>query len=237
MRVFPAIDLRGGACVQWVGGEPEAEKIRLPDPLEVARRWRDTGFKALHVVDLDAALGSGSNAALVASILKQVPGLEVEVGGGVRDADSIQRWIDLGAARVLVGTKALEDPSWLEEVAFQFPGKLILAADARGRQVVTRGWTRTLTQDVGALIAGTDPLPLAAVLVTAVHVEGREAGTDLALMSELVETTRHPLQASGGIASAEELRQLASVGVSAAVLGMALYTGKLDARAVAKEFP
>lgn len=236
MRVFPAIDLRGGACVQWVGGEPDAERIRLPDPVEVARRWKAAGFKALHVVDLDAALGTGSNAAIIASILK-VPGLEAEVGGGVRDAESIQRLIDLGATRVIVGTRALEDPRWLEEVAFQFRGRLVLAADARGRQVVSRGWTRTLSQDVGALIAGTDPLPLAAVLVTAVHVEGLEGGTDLALMSELVETTRHPLFASGGIASLEELRKLAGAGVSGAVLGMAIYTGKIDAAAVAREFP
>ncbi|HSC58205.1 MAG TPA: 1-(5-phosphoribosyl)-5-[(5-phosphoribosylamino)methylideneamino] imidazole-4-carboxamide isomerase [Gemmatimonadales bacterium] len=236
MRVFPAIDLRGGACVQLVGGAPDAEKIRLPDAAEVANRWKAAGFKVLHLVDLDAALGTGSNAAVIAQILK-TSGLEAEVGGGVRDAESIQRLLDLGANRVIVGTRALEDPRWLEEMAFQFPGKLILAADARGRQVVTRGWTRTLSQDVGALVAGVDPLPLAAIMVTAVHVEGLEGGTDLALMSELVETTSHPLQASGGIASIDELRKLASAGVAAAILGMALYTGKIDARAAAKEFP
>jgi phosphoribosylformimino-5-aminoimidazole carboxamide ribotide isomerase len=236
MRVFPAIDLQGGACVQWIGGVPDAEKIRLPDPAEVARRWKAAGFKALHVVDLDAALGTGSNAGVIASILKD-SGLEAAVGGGVRDADGIQRLLDLGASKVIVGTRALEDPRWLEEVAFQFPGKLILAADARGRQVVSRGWTRTLSQDVAALIAGVDPLPLAAVLVTAVHVEGREGGTDLGLMSELVEATGHPLYASGGIASMDELRKLASAGVAGAVLGMALYTGKIDAKAAAREFP
>src|SRR5262249_53424451 len=158
----------------------------------VARRFLAAGFKELHIVDLDAAAGTGSNSAVVDSLLK-VPGVRAEVGGGVRDADSIQRLLDLGATRVMVGTRALEEPSWLEEVAFRSPGKLMLAADARGRQVVTRGWMRTLTQDVGALVAGADPLPLAAILVTAVHVEGRESGTDLALMSELVETTRHPL--------------------------------------------
>jgi phosphoribosylformimino-5-aminoimidazole carboxamide ribotide isomerase len=236
MRVFPAIDLRGGACVQWVGGAPEAEKIRLPDPIEVASRWKAAGFKVLHLVYLDAALGTGSNAAVIAAILKG-SGLEAEVGGGVRDAESIERLLDLGAHRVIVGTRALEDPRWLEEMAFQFPDKLMLGADARGRQVVSRGWTRTLSQDVGALVAGVDPLPLAGILVTAVHVEGQEGGTDLALMSELVETTRHPLIASGGIASMVELRQLADAGVAAAVLGMSLYTGKVDAAAAAKEFP
>ena len=140
MRVYPAIDLQGGACVQWVGGVKDAEKIRLPDPLEVARRWKTAGFKVLHVVDLDATLGTGSNAGVIASIVKD-SGLEAEVGGGVRDVDGIQRLLDLGAGKVIVGTRALEDPRWLEEMAFQFPGKLVLAADARGRQVVTRGWT------------------------------------------------------------------------------------------------
>jgi len=236
MRVFPAIDLRGGACVQLVGGEPDAEKIRLPDPMEVARRWKDAGFKGLHLVDLDAALGTGSNSPAIATILRDTT-LEAEVGGGVRDAEDIRRLLDLGAKRVIVGTRALEDPQWLEEMAFKFPGKLILGADARGRQIVSRGWTRTLSQDVGALVAGVDPLPLAAVMVTAVHVEGLEGGTDLALMSELAETTSHPLEASGGIASIDELRKLASAGVSVAILGMALYTGKIDARAAAKEFP
>ncbi|MGZ6070973.1 MAG: 1-(5-phosphoribosyl)-5-[(5-phosphoribosylamino)methylideneamino]imidazole-4-carboxamide isomerase [Myxococcaceae bacterium] len=236
MRVFPAIDLRGGACVQWVGGVPEAEKIRLPDPIEVAHRWKTAGFKALHLVDLDAALGTGSNAALIATILKD-SGLEAEVGGGVRDAESIQRLLDLGAHRVIIGTRALEDPRWLEEVAFRFPGKLMLGADARGRQVVTRGWTRTLTQDVGALVAGVDALPLAGILVTAVHVEGLEGGTDLALMSELVETSGHPVIASGGIASMDELRKLSAAGVAGAVLGMSLYTGRIDAAAAAREFP
>ena len=236
MRVFPAIDLRGGACVQWVGGVPEAEKIRLPDPVEVANRWKTAGFKALHLVDLDAALGTGSNAGVIATILKD-SGLEAEVGGGVREAESIQRLLDLGAHRVIVGTRALEDPRWLEEMAFRFPGKLMLGADARDRQVVTRGWTRTLTQDVGALVAGVDALPLAGILVTAVHVEGREGGTDLALMSELVETSGHPIIASGGIASMDELRKLSAAGVAGAVLGMSLYTGRIDAAAAAREFP
>ena len=106
MRVFPAIDLRGGACVQLVGGEPDAEKIRLPDPMEVARRWKDAGFKGLHVVDLDAALGTGSNAADIEAILRETT-LEAEVGGGVRDAESIQRLLDLGASRVIVGTRGV----------------------------------------------------------------------------------------------------------------------------------
>ena len=214
MKVLPAIDLRRGASVQLVGGALDDEKIHLPDPLEVARRLPEAPASRSCTSSTSTPPPIPAPTPRSSPNLLKLRGLTAEVGGGVRDAESIQRLLDLGAARVMVGTRALEEPSWLEEVAFRFPGRLMLAADARGRQVVTRGWTRTLTQDVGALVAGADPLPLAAILVTAVHVEGRESGTDLALMSELVEATRHPLHAAGGIASIDELRQLASAGVA-----------------------
>jgi phosphoribosylformimino-5-aminoimidazole carboxamide ribotide isomerase len=235
MRVFPALDLRQGACVQLVGGVLEAERVRLPRPVEVARRFLDTGFRALHVVDLDAATGQGSNPKVVEELLR-LPATEVQVGGGLREEEDIRRWLEAGATRVVLGTRAVEDRDWLEKMAFLFSGRLVVAADARGRQVVTHGWSRTLEQDVGALVASLEELPLAAVLVTAVHREGRMQGTDVGLLEELVSTTRHPLQASGGIASLEELRQLAEAGVAATVLGMALYTGALEGARVAEEF-
>jgi phosphoribosylformimino-5-aminoimidazole carboxamide ribotide isomerase len=235
MKVFPALDLRQGSCVQLVGGSFEAEAIRMPHPVEVARRWLEHGFGALHVVDLDAASGQGSNPDVVAEVLR-LPAAEVQVGGGLREEADIRRWLEAGAARVVLGTRAVEDRDWLERMVFRFSGRLVVAADARGRQVVTRGWSRTLEQDVAALVGSLDALPLAAVLVTAVHREGGMRGTDVALLTELVATTRHPLQAAGGIASLEELRQLARAGVAASVLGMALYTGALQPRAVAEEF-
>ncbi|MGO9829391.1 MAG: HisA/HisF-related TIM barrel protein [Myxococcaceae bacterium] len=237
MRVFPALDLRQGSCVQLVGGSLEAERLRLPNPVEVARRWLALGFRVLHVVDLDAATGQGSNAPVVEEVLRELPGAEVQVGGGVREEDDIRHWLAAGAERVVLGTRAVLDRDWLERMAFSFPRRLVVAADARGRQVVTHGWSRTLDQDVGALVASLEVLPLAAVLVTAVHREGHMQGTDFTLLQELVGSTRHPLQASGGIASFEEIRQLANAGVSAAILGMALYTGALDAAALAQEFP
>ncbi len=236
MRVFPALDLHQGSCVQLVGGSLQEERVRLPHPVEVARRWLALGFGVLHVVDLDAATGQGSNAAIVEEVLRQLPGAEVQVGGGLRDEAGIRHWLEAGAERAVLGTRAVEDRDWLEAMALAFPRRLVVAADARGRQVVTHGWSRTLDQDVGALVASLDVLPLAAVLVTAVHREGQMQGTDFALLEELVGLTRHPLQASGGIASVEELRRLEGAGVSAAVVGMALYTGTLDGAALAREF-
>lgn len=233
MKAIPAIDLREGACVQLVGGSYDDERVRLPDPLQVAQQWRTAGFSTLHVVDLDAATGRGSNASVIEQLIR---GGDVQVGGGVRDEATIERWLGLGAARVVVGTRGVEDPAWLERVATRFPERVVLAADVRGRSVVTRGWATQTSLDVGGLLARVASLPLAGVLVTAVHVEGQLQGTDVALFTDVVAKTRLPVIASGGVTTAEDLRSLQSTGCRAAVIGMALYTGRLDAPATAQEF-
>jgi len=230
----PAVDLRDGACVQLVGGSYENERVRLDDPVAVAKDWRAQGFPRLHVVDLDAATGRGSNAAIVERIIQL--GGDVQVGGGVRDEARVKALLGAGAARVVVGTRALEDSAWLEQMAKAHPGKVVVAADVRGRNIVTRGWEKTLPLDVGQVVETLNALPLAAVMITAVHREGQMAGTDLPLMAELARTSKHPVQASGGIATLEDLRALSRAGISAAILGMALYTRALDGRAVAQEF-
>lgn len=233
MLVIPAVDVRDGKCVQLVGGEEE--RLRFDNPVEIAAGWVRLGFPRLHVVDLDAATGRGENAAVVQEILRDVDA-DIQVGGGVRDVERIERLLHDGADRVVVGTRALEEPWWLEEVATTFPGQLVVAADVRNRRVVTRGWSRTLTRDVLSVIEALNELPLAAVLVTAVHREGQLLGTDLFLMDDVTDASAHPVIASGGITTMRELRELDERGVAAAVVGMALYTGTLDARAVAEEF-
>jgi phosphoribosylformimino-5-aminoimidazole carboxamide ribotide isomerase len=235
MIAIPAVDLREGACVQLVGGEYDAEAVRLDDPVAVAREWARLGFRQLHVVDLDAATGRGSNAAVVEEILRDGRML-VQVGGGVRTEERVEELLDLGAARVVVGTRALEEPDWLEEVARRFPGALVVAADVRGRQVVTHGWTRTLPGDVLDTVAALNELPLAGLMVTAVHREGQMQGPDYFLLEDVVEAARLPVLASGGIAGVHDLRELAERGAAAAIIGMALYTGALNPRLVAEEF-
>jgi phosphoribosylformimino-5-aminoimidazole carboxamide ribotide isomerase len=235
VRVLPAVDLREGACVQLVGGSYADERVRIADPLQAARCWLEAGFSALHVVDLDAATGRGRNDAPVQALL-QLPGLTVQVGGGVRSRERVDELLSLGAARVVVGTKALEEPAWLAEVAHAHPGRLVVAADVRGRTVVTRGWDTSLDQDVAEVLRRLDEVPLAAVLVTAVHREGQMQGTDLGLMGELARISRWPVFASGGVTTLDDLRQLADRGLAGAVIGMALYTNTLDAAAVAREF-
>jgi phosphoribosylformimino-5-aminoimidazole carboxamide ribotide isomerase len=235
MIAVPAVDLRGGACVQLVGGDFDEERIRLPDSLAAARRWRDFGFSRLHVVDLDAAAGTGSNAAQIGAILTAETA-RTTVGGGIRTSERIAELLGAGAESVIVGTRAIDDPAWLEELAWRHVGRLIVAADVRDRAIVTRAWTTKLAIDVTELIHRVEPLPIGGILVTAVHREGRLAGPDLSLMEEVVASTTHPVVASGGITTLADLRELQARGVSSCVIGMALYSGALDPIAVASEF-
>jgi phosphoribosylformimino-5-aminoimidazole carboxamide ribotide isomerase len=235
MIAIPAIDLRDGACVQLVGGSYAHEAVRLDNPIEVARGWMRAGFQRMHLVDLDAATGRGDNASIVRDILDDVPA-SIQVGGGIRSGDTIERLLQEGASSVVLGTRALEEPEWLAGTASTFPGQLIVAADVRERRVVTRGWTRTLSRSVLDVVEQLNDIPLGGVLVTAVHREGQLAGTDLFLMEDVAELSAHPVIASGGISTVGDLRELADRGIAAAVIGMALYTGALDARSVAEEF-
>jgi phosphoribosylformimino-5-aminoimidazole carboxamide ribotide isomerase len=231
MIVIPAIDLKDGRCVQLVGGSYDQQMIELEDPLAIARKWRSDGFEFLHVVDLDAATGRGSNCETVEMLLSSgIP--NVQVGGGLRSAQSIERMIACGAARVVLGTRALTDRPWLEEMTTLFPDRIVVAADVRNRRPVIHGWKESIPADVSSFVSGLDELPLASVLVTAVHMEGLMKGPDLDLMRELTQVSRFPIQASGGITSMDDIRALSGIGVSAAIVGMALYTGKLTAAQV-----
>jgi phosphoribosylformimino-5-aminoimidazole carboxamide ribotide isomerase len=260
MQVIPAIDLRDGACVQLVGGSYAQERVRVANPVAVAEAWARLGFARLHLVDLDAATGRGSNREIVTTILSSsamksqaraaVGGrgdngpepvlqqnLKVQCGGGVRDLDAIAELLDAGASEVVLGTRAIEDRAWLEDAASRYPNRIIVAADTRARRLVTRGWSETGSQNVIDFIDELSPLPLAAILVTAVEREGRMEGPDLSLMGEITLRSKAPLQASGGVRDINDLRALAELGVSAVVIGMALYSGTLDSQTIIEEFP
>jgi phosphoribosylformimino-5-aminoimidazole carboxamide ribotide isomerase len=235
MIAIPAIDLRGGACVQLVGGSFDNERVRIADPLTALARWEGAGFKRLHIVDLDAATGRGDNRDVVESLLDDASSL-LQVGGGVRTAEQLDALLERGAAYVVVGTRAIEDSDWLADVTGKNPGRVIVAADVRERRVSVRGWEKTLQLDILDAIDTLNRFDIASVLVTAVHVEGQMAGPDFNLINEVVERAACPVIASGGIASADDLRALQAAGVAGAVIGMALYTGALDPRATAAEF-
>jgi phosphoribosylformimino-5-aminoimidazole carboxamide ribotide isomerase len=236
MIAWAAVDVRGGRVVQLVGGRPDEERVSMDDPTAVARAWLRAGFAGLHVVDLDAALGTGSNAAAVEAIIAAAAGHPVQAGGGVRSTERAAVLLDAGAARVVVGTRAIEDPDWRTDLAQRWPGRVLVAADVRDGEVVVRGWTRGAGRTIHDVLRELAGQPLAGVLVTDVTREGSMQGVDVDLFETLVGSTDLPVLASGGVADAEDLAALARIGVAGAVLGMALYTGALDAVAVAREY-
>jgi phosphoribosylformimino-5-aminoimidazole carboxamide ribotide isomerase len=237
MQVIPAIDLRDGACVQLVGGSYADERLRIADPLAVAENWAELGFGRIHLVDLDAATGRGSNRETVKAILDARGPTQVQCGGGVRNLDAITELFDAGASEVVLGTRAIEDRPWLDDVVLRYPNRIIVAADTKGRQLVTRGWSETTELTIVEFMEELGSLPLAAILVTAVDREGRMEGPDLDLMEEMILRSTVPLQASGGVRSIDDLHALDELGVSAAIVGMALYTGAMDTQTIIEEFP
>lgn len=235
MIATPAVDLRGGRCVQLVGGRPEDERVSLPDPAAVARGWEERGFRSLHLVDLDAALGDGDNRAIIRRIASATE-VDTQVGGGIRDQDSLEALLDLGVDRVVVGTRAVDDREWLAGMAARHPGRVTVAADIRDGMVLRKGWTEGTGLRLEAFLETLAPLPLAGVLCTDVGREGRMEGIDRKGVAAAISASPHPMWISGGVTTLDELDFLAERGAAGVVLGMALYTNALDPDTVAERY-
>ena len=233
--VIPAVDVRDGACAQLAAGDYVRQRLHADDPAGVARWWAQAGFDRLHLLDFDAAQGKADNASVVRDVLG-ARAAETQVGGGIRTTRRVDELLSDGACRVVVGGYALEEPDWLAEIANAYPGEVIVAADVRDRRVVTRGWSRQPPRDIIDLVEELNDLPLSGVMVTDVLRQGRLRGTDLPLMEDVAFASDFPVLASGGITTMHDLRALEDRGVAIAVVGMALYTGALDARLVAEDF-
>jgi phosphoribosylformimino-5-aminoimidazole carboxamide ribotide isomerase len=228
----PAVDLKGGRCVQLVGGRPDDERVSLPDPVAVAKRWYETGFATLHVVDLDAALGSGDNLDLVLEIVAATEAT-TQVGGGIRDDERAERLLEGGADRIVVGTRALDDPAWLAALAGAYPDRVMVALDTREGRILRKGWTEASPLELATYLPRLADLALAGILSTDVGREGRLAGIDRAGARAVIAASPHPVWASGGVTETDELEYLDGAGAAGAVLGMALYTETLNPTVVA----
>lgn len=229
MNITPAIDLRDGRSVQLEGGDYARERRRDPDPLAVLERFAAAGFDRFHLVDLDAATGRGSNAAWLARLLLRTTayGFAARVGGGVRSLADVETWFDLGATEVVVGSSAVRDAALRRRLAFTFPRKVVIALDVKQREVMVDGWRTGTGIDVRTLYAECARLPFAGALITAVHVEGRLAGPDVALYTELAASGDLPLIASGGVTTLRDAHALARAGCREAVVGLALHRDPL----------
>ncbi len=229
MEIFPSIDLRGGRVVRLAQGDFARETVFSDDPTAVARGFARAGATCIHVVDLDGArTGRQEHRRVVEALLDAVGPIDLQLGGGVRSVEAASGWLTAGVRRVVIGTAAVEHPEVLEEAAHRFPGRVILGLDARGGNVAVRGWERD-GPPVLAVLRRFDGLPLGGILHTDVDRDGLLGGPAVGATAELARSTRHPVFASGGVGTLDDLRALAEVRViDAVVVGRALYSGAFE---------
>jgi phosphoribosylformimino-5-aminoimidazole carboxamide ribotide isomerase len=227
MQIWPAIDLREGRCVRLKQGDYKRETIFSNDPAEVAKRWAGEGAAQLHLVDLDGAReGNSGNKAAVDAILRAVE-IPCELGGGIRDETAIQRWLDAGVSRLVIGTRAIEEPAWFRGMCEKFPQQLALGLDARNGRLATDGWLKTSFIEAAEFARRFVGPALGAIIYTDIAKDGMMAGPNLAAMEEMRQAVPLPVVASGGVTTATDVRRLAAIGMAGCIIGRTLYDGRL----------
>jgi phosphoribosylformimino-5-aminoimidazole carboxamide ribotide isomerase len=234
MILYPAIDLKGGACVRLVRGEMASATVFNTDPAAQARHFAELGFSWLHVVDLDGAFaGHSVNGEAVRAIRRAVD-LRIQLGGGIRDRAAIDNWLALGIERVVLGTAALRDPALVREAAAAYPGRIVVGIDARDGHVAVEGWAET--SDIGAITLARRfaDAGVAAIVYTDIGRDGALTGVDAAATGGFARFAGLPVIASGGVAGLPDITALKAYerdGVAGVICGRALYDGRLDAEA------
>ena len=227
MQIWPAIDLRGGRCVRLEQGDYDRETVFGDDPAATARRWVQEGACCLHLVDLDGARdGRVANREAVAEVLSAVD-VPCELGGGVRDEQTVRDWLDAGLSRLVIGTRALKEPDWFRQMCHRFPQRLALGIDARDGQVATDGWLETSDTKATELARQFERDPVAAIIYTDIARDGMMAGPNAEAMAAMKAVSSVPVVASGGVTCVEDVRRLAELGLDGCIIGRALYEGKL----------
>ncbi|UCC57700.1 MAG: 1-(5-phosphoribosyl)-5-[(5-phosphoribosylamino)methylideneamino]imidazole-4-carboxamide isomerase [Candidatus Bathyarchaeum sp.] len=226
MLVIPAVDVLEGKCVRLVRGDPKKSKVYYEDPLEAARLLENQGAELIHLIDLDAALGSGQNMETIKNLMKNID-VKVQVGGGIRTLEKADALLKLGAYRIIFGTAAVQNPSLVEEAVNQHGSKSVaVAIDEKKGKVTYHGWKNRSEIDYLDLARSFEAIGVGALIFTSVSVDGTLKGPRIEKITKLVEAVRVPVIASGGVASLDDLVELAGTGVEGVVVGAALYEKK-----------
>lgn len=238
MLLIPAIDLKDGQCVRLKQGRMDEVTVFSEDPLTVAARWRDAGCRRLHLVDLDGAFaGEPRNKPLVQAIAKLMGNVPVQVGGGIRSLETIAAYLDAGVAQVIVGTRAVEEPGFLEVAVREYPERITLGLDARNGSLATQGWDKTSTVSALEFARWAGELEIAAIVYTDIERDGMLSGLNVESTVQLAEAANVPVIASGGVTDLGDLEVLKSAfqqsagTLLGAITGRAIYSGSLDFRA------
>jgi phosphoribosylformimino-5-aminoimidazole carboxamide ribotide isomerase len=227
MLIIPALDLRGARVVNLHQGDFSRETAYADEPLGMARAYVEAGARRLHVVDLDAARGSGDNRDWLERLLAEVS-VEVQVAGGVRDEEAASRWLAAGAALVVLGTTAVRHPDVLAEIGARHPGRVMAALDLRGGRPAVTGWLAEEAIGLEELLERWSSAQLAGIVLTSIDQDGTMAGPDLAMLARVRAGTRHPVIYSGGIGTLEDVGALREAGARGAILGRALLDGRFS---------
>jgi len=232
MLLIPAIDLKDGRCVRLRQGDMNDETVFSDDPLAVAAQWVKAGGRRLHLVDLNGAVrGHPVNAEIIRSIVKAHPEVPVQVGGGIRDFDTIQAYLDVGVEYVIIGTQAVRAPHFVHDACLEFPGRIIVGLDARDGKVATDGWSKLSKHSAVELAKRFKQAGVEAIIFTDIGRDGMMGGVNVEATQQLAQQINIPVIASGGVSSLDDVRRLceaAEDGIAGAIVGRALYEGSLD---------
>src|SRR5574338_1620337 len=236
MLLIPAIDLKDGHCVRLKQGEMEDATVFSEDPVAMARHWVEQGARRLHLVDLNGAFaGKPKNEAVIKEIVREVSDeIPVQLGGGIRDLDTIERYLDDGISYVIIGTAAVKNPGFLHDACYAFPGHIIVGLDARDGKVATDGWSKMTGHDVVDLARKFEDYGVEAIIYTDIGRDGMLTGVNIAATASLARELKIPVIASGGIAVLGDIEALCAVegeGIMGAITGRAIYEGTLDFKA------
>lgn len=231
MQIIPAIDLKDGKCVRLYKGEETNVTVFSENPGEVAKKWEDAGATMIHVVDLDGAFsGEPVNLGAIKDIVDSVS-CPVQLGGGIRNIETVRKYIELGIKRVILGTAAFGDNEFLKQACSEFPGSIAVGVDTKNGKIAVKGWTEVIDADTSELLKEFHEIGVSMILNTNIDRDGTMEGINIKQVSKFISASPIPVIASGGIASTEDLEKLStieSLGLSGAILGKSLYIGSID---------
>ena len=232
MLLIPAIDIKNGKCVRLRQGNMGDETVYNDDPVAMATKWVDLGAKRLHIIDLDGAVsGRPVNADIIHDIAEEHPDIELQAGGGIRDEDTIQTYLDVGVNYVIIGTRAVTTPHFVSDICLEFPGHVIVGLDAKNGKLATNGWSKLSHHDVIDIAQRFEQDGVSAIIFTDISRDGMMSSVNIDTSVELARAVTIPVIASGGVKDLDDIKALCSVaaeGIAGAITGRAIYEGSLD---------
>ena len=234
MLVIPAIDLKEGKCVRLKQGRMDDDTVFSDDPVGMAGHWYDQGARRLHIVDLDGAIsGKPEHSEVIHQICQKYPDMDIQIGGGIRNEETIQAYLDQGVKQVIIGTRAVQEPQWIAEIAEKFPNTIIVGLDAKDGYLATHGWVDVASTKAIDLAKEFTNLPIYGIVYTDIARDGMLTGVNVEMTKAMADAVKKPVIASGGIASMDDIKNLIATHdenseIFGAITGRAIYTGSLD---------